>query len=145
MVGFLTNPQSTGQITVVDSDPLVKPKFTYNFYSDGGLSNPQSDISLIVAYFKIIKAAASSLGITVLYPPPGDFLSDAALANDAKTNLGFFALADHLVRTTPMGTSIANGTVDSKLNSLALKTYILAILVLYQKQLTAIPAYLPTT
>jgi len=123
VVGFLTNPSSTGQIQVVDKDPLVKPNFTYDFYSDGGLSNPTSDISLIVAFFRIIQTAAMNSGFKVLYPPPADFLdpTNEALAMDAQTTLGTFAIADHLVRTTPMGTSIANSAVDGNLKVRGLK------------------------
>lgn len=121
ILGTIVNPKSAGAVTLVDTDPLVKPKVTYDFYSDGDLTDATSDISVAVAFYKIIKAAATAVGATVLYPPPPDFSNDNILANDAMTNLGTFGLSDHIVRSTPMGTSISNGVVDSKLKVFGLK------------------------
>lgn len=120
MLPFLTNPKSRGSVSVVTNNPLIGPMVNIGVFTDGSFSTPGTDAYLQVSFFKIMKAAATAAGLTVIFPTPDDYASDAALFA-AATDLNHLCMQSHIVGTARMGTNINNGVVDGNLNVFGLK------------------------
>lgn len=121
--GFILHPKSVGSVQIVSRNPFIYPNLNLNFYSDGPVTDPNSDAYAIVSFFKIMKNIASASGNTLLFPPAADFESDEALLADAQSVL---QSAYHNVGSTRMGTSIANGVVDGNLRVFGVKNLMIA-------------------
>lgn len=113
--GWNLRPRSSGTAYIVDANPFTLPDIRFNFYTDGDLSDPASDLSASVAMFKIANAVAIASGTTIVYPPPSHFSSDATLASDAIGLLAYsaFTVTNHYSGTCNMGSDISSGVVSS--------------------------------
>lgn len=122
--GWNLNPQSTGNVQIVSKSALTQPKINFNFYSDGNFSTPGTDAYEAISFFKLAADTAAEIGATVTSPNSTQYASDALLFAAAQggtvpPNLGNslnFVITSHMVGTTRMGTSPANGVVDGNLN-----------------------------
>lgn len=118
-LGWNLRPRSSGTAYIVDKNPLTMPDIRFNFYSDGGLDDPASDISMSVALLKSMRDCVTTNGMNaeIVFPPPPHFASDAELAQDAGAVLHHSAMGsvtNHYSGTCSMGTSPANGVVSGK-------------------------------
>lgn len=105
----LVKNASRGTVKIINTDVLTEPRVDFNLYSDGLFSTPGTDAANAVAcYRKLLTIAGSS----VIYPPAGDFASDAQLFADAQQE---FLVQDHGAGTCRMSSSIANGVVNGNL------------------------------
>lgn len=114
--------RSRGSIFVPDNDPLNLARINFNFYSDGDLTDPNSDASVAVAMWKIIRDIANNVGpgVTLAYPPANDYVlpcdpistAQCPLFRDAQDSS---LILHHYVGTCAMGTNISNGVVNSLL------------------------------
>lgn len=117
--GFCFNLQqkSSGTAYIIDNSPFTFPGIRFNFYTDGGLENPNSDLSAAVALLKTIKAIVDNAGpgSEMIYPPASHFASDAILAQDVGAFLSFsqFSVAPHFCGTCQMGSDSTTGVVSS--------------------------------
>ena len=102
--------RSEGTIFAVSKDPYIEPQVNFNYYSDGDLSDPASDISVNVAVLKSMKEFSLNLGSDMLLPPDEAFKSDAELDKWARI---IWHTTNHYMCTTRMGTSPANSVCDS--------------------------------
>lgn len=120
MLPVITNPNSRGSVTIVNNNPLIEPQVNIGIFTDGSYSTPGTDAFLQVSFFKIMKSAADAAGLTVLFPTPADYASDASLFA-AATDLNHLTLQSHIVGTARMGSKKSNGVVDGDLNVFGLK------------------------
>lgn len=113
--GWYLRPRSSGTAYIIDANPYVIPDIQYNLFSDGNLSDPSSDLSALIAIYKIINQVAANSGATMIYPPPSHFASDSILAQDALGGMTYSILTvtNHYVGTCNMGTNKSNGVVSS--------------------------------
>ena len=114
----ITNPSSRGSITRTTNNPFIQPKVDIGLFTDGSVSTPGTDAYLQASFYKIIQDAATLAGLTVIYPTPAQFASDADLLTAA---LGQLVIQSHIVGTAKMGTDISNGVVDGNLKVFGLK------------------------
>ena len=112
MISFIAwnlRPNAVGTITIQDNDPLNIPRVIYHFYEDGLFSTPGTDAYEAVQAFRVINSIAIEAGLTMAYPLPAHFASDAQLYADA---LASYSITNHYSGSVNMGSSIANGVVD---------------------------------
>ncbi len=118
---FVLEPESVGSSHIVSRNPLVQPIIDLNMYSDGDYLTNGTDANKIVTALNLI---ASGVGVNNMFQPPGSLFSnppgtdpagDAALFNFVTTP-DALQIEDHIIATTRMGTSIADGVVDGELN-----------------------------
>lgn len=102
--------RSEGTIFAQSKDPYTEPQVNFNYYSDGDLSDPASDLSIAVAVLKSMKEFSLKLGSEMLLPPDYAFASDESLAIWVKT---VWHTTNHYMSTTRMGTSKKNSVCDS--------------------------------
>ncbi len=128
--GWNLNPQSTGTVHIINRSALTQPKINFNFYSDGAYGDAGSDANLAISFFKLVADTATAMSATVTNPSPTQYGSDALLfaaaqgatatpVSSTEPILGNFlnvVITNHMVGTTKMGTSVANGVVDGNLN-----------------------------
>lgn len=128
--GWNLNPQSTGNVHIVNRSALTQPKINFNFYSDGAYGDSGSDANLAISFFKLVADTATAMSATVTNPSPTQYSSDALLfaaaqgatatpVSSTEPILGNFlnvVITNHMVGTTKMGTSTSNGVVDGNLN-----------------------------
>jgi choline dehydrogenase len=112
MISFIAwtlRPKAVGTIQIQDTDPLNVPQVIYNFYTDGPFTTPGTDAANAVQAFRVMNSIATAAGLTMAYPLPAHFASDAQLYQDA---LASYSITNHYSGSCDMGTSIANGVVD---------------------------------
>ena len=102
--------RSEGLIYAVSKDPYIEPQVNFNFYSDGGLDDPASDISVNVAVLKSMREFSNNLGCEMLLPPASAFVNDQELAKWARI---VWHTTNHYMSTTKMGTTPANSVCNS--------------------------------
>ena len=128
---FNLRTRSRGTIEVPDNDPLNMPRVNYNYYSDGDLTDPNSDASMAVQMFKTIKSIGDDLsaltagGVTLVYPEASHFNpgnEDLLFADAQASNLA----SHHYVGTCRMGTNISNGVVNGRLQVFGTKNLMIA-------------------
>lgn len=112
-VAWNLRPQAVGTITIQDTDPLNIPRVRYNLYSDGPFTTPGTDQAQAVQAFRVINSIATAAGLTMAYPLPAHFASDALLFADA---LASYSVTNHYSGSCNMGSSIADGVVDGQGN-----------------------------
>ncbi|MBA2307244.1 GMC family oxidoreductase N-terminal domain-containing protein, partial [Candidatus Dependentiae bacterium] len=66
-------PRSKGTLVLATANPFTNPFINFNSYSDGDLTDPNSDASRVVRYFKLIRDAVHGVGQTMVYPSEADF------------------------------------------------------------------------
>lgn len=108
----LTNPSSTGSLSLVSSNQFIQPKVELGLFNDGSVTTPGTDAYLQASFYKIIQQTATLAGLTVVYPTPAQFATDATLIAAA---LGNLVIQSHIVGTARMGTNISNSVVDGNL------------------------------
>lgn len=116
MISFVAwnlRPQAVGTIIIQDTDVLNIPRVRYNLYTDGPFTTPGTDQAQAVQAFRVMNSIATAAGVTMAYPLPAHFTSDAQLYADA---LASYSITNHYSGTCNMGTSIANGVVDGQGN-----------------------------
>lgn len=129
---YQTHYGGTVQITSVN--PLVPPNINLNLFADDttGLVNGSSLNKCVKALYnlQVVAAAAGTIIVPIpgLSPDPTDFVTPTDLANYVKSVSTF---ADHQTGTCRMGTSIANGVVDSNQNVFGLQNLKIADLSIY--------------
>ncbi len=112
ILGFNLHPASRGSIEIADSNPLINPNVDLNMYSDAA----GYDASVIIAFYKLLQSISANIpGSAVVYPTPADYLSDASLLLAAQ-NAAHFTISYHMMGTTRMASSIADGVVDGRLH-----------------------------
>lgn len=112
MISFIAwnlRPKAVGTIQIQDNDPLNVPRVLYHFYEDGSFSTPGTDAAQAVQAFRVMNSIATAAGVTMAYPLPAHFASDAQLFADATAS---YSITNHYSGSCDMGTSIANGVVD---------------------------------
>lgn len=114
----LTNPKSTGSVTITSSNPFLQPKVEIGLFNDGPVTMPGTDAYLQVSFYKIIQAVAALAGETIFYPSPAQYATDETLLAAAMANM---VIQSHIVGTARMGTNILNGVVDGNLKVFGLK------------------------
>lgn len=102
--------RSEGTIFAQSRDPYTEPQVNFNFYSDGGIDDPASDISISVAALKSMRDFSKVLGSKMLLPPVSEFSSDEKLATWART---LWHTTNHYMGTTRMGLSPEDSVCDS--------------------------------
>ncbi len=123
---FVLEPQSVGNLHIVSRNPLVQPLINLNLFSDGSYLTHGTDANKLVTAANLI---ASGVGLGNMVAPPASVFSNPPgtdPANDGNLfatliSADWLVLADHIVATTRMGTSIANGVVDGDLNVFGVK------------------------
>ena len=112
-ITWIMNPRSSGSAYIIDNSPFTLPQIDFNLYSDGDLSDPNSDLSLSVASLKLTKGVADELRARMIYPTPENYRAgDEALAQAAISTLDEPLLSPyHYVGTTRFG-----DVVDSNFN-----------------------------
>jgi choline dehydrogenase-like flavoprotein len=87
----------------------------FNFYSDGTVTDAESDAQKMVAFAKIIRATMfDNFGATMIYPTEAAFNDgDQAIFDQLFDAPIIFT---HATGTCQMGTSAANGVVDGSLH-----------------------------
>ncbi|HEX4069205.1 MAG TPA: GMC family oxidoreductase [Candidatus Babeliales bacterium] len=109
---LITNPQSRGSVTLVTNNPFIDPKVQIGLFTDGAVSTSGTDAYLQVSFYKIIQAAATAAGQTVIYPSPAQYASDATLLAAAEAMI---TIQSHASGTARMGTNISNSVLDGNL------------------------------
>lgn len=110
------SPRSTGSSHIVSKSPFTVPEMMFQPYTDGDLTDPDSDLSVAVAMLKLVKQVADDAGGTMIYPEPATFTSDVELARAAQAMLTFSQYTwavGHYAGTCNMGTGINNSVVSS--------------------------------
>ena len=107
--------RSEGTIELADTNPFTEPLIRLNSYSDGDLTDPNSDASKSVSYFKRMRQIAQSIGQEMVFPTPASYASDeklfeAALISPSITNHYLSTCRMSKVATGPQG-----GVVDGEL------------------------------
>lgn len=118
---FILEPESVGSTHIVSRNPLVLPLIDLNMYSDGEWTTNGTDANKIVTAVNLI---ASGVGNANMFQPPGSLFQSppGIVAADDRDLFNFLTtpdalqIEDHIISTTRMGTSIANGVVDGDLN-----------------------------
>jgi choline dehydrogenase len=113
----LIRPQSRGSVTVISNNPMIEPLVDVAVFTDGSVATPGTDAYMQVSAFKMIQAAATAAGQTVVSPTPAQYASDATLLAAASSSI---TLQAHIVGTARMGTDISNGVVDGNLKMFGL-------------------------
>ena len=121
--GFMLQPRSLGSVHIVSQNPFFQPLLDLNMYSDGPVTDPNSDAFLTVSFYKIMRNIAFANEGIPLYPPLADYVSDDQLLTDAKNKI---IAESHIVGTTRMGTSTANGVVNGNLQVFGVKNLMIA-------------------
>jgi choline dehydrogenase len=118
IVGFILEPSSTGNIQIVNKNPLTPPNINLNMYTDGSFAVNGTDGNLSIAAYNIIYRAVLAGGGTMVFPPAAWFAdtSGATLYYDAVTSTSGLTPEDHFSATTIMSSSMATGVVDGNLN-----------------------------
>lgn len=132
-------PRSRGSVAITSTNPLEIPLVDFGYWTDG--TGPGSDYDAIIAAFKQVRDMAHAAGESMIFPTEAMFASDDQL-RFAATNSTFVTY--HAAGTCPMGTSIANGVVDSELRVFGVQNLRIAdcsIEPVVSDGNTAIPAY----
>ncbi len=128
---FILEPQSIGNTHIVTRNPLVQPLLNLNLYSDGDYLTPGTDANKIMTAVNLI---ATGVGVNNMISPPGSLFSTPP-GTDPASDAEIFSIMkspdnlspeDHIVATTRMGTSIADGVVDGNLNVFGVKNLMIA-------------------
>lgn len=125
---FILDPKSLGSVKIVNTSQFVYPEINLNMFTDAPGDTPYlihgSDANLAVAS---LKAFAQSVGgpANMIFPPPEAFASDADLFSYIVSPAGL-AITYHIVGTTRMAKSIADGVVDGNLNVFGVKNLMVA-------------------
>ena len=123
IIGFLLDPNSRGNLQIVSKNPLIQPKIDLNMYTDGAVTTDGSDANLAVATYYLIQ---QSLGAgSVIFPSASQYASPESLLQAAESASGI-TIADHILGTARMGTSIENGVVDGNLNVFGVRNLMIA-------------------
>ena len=115
LIAWNLSPRSEGNISLADANPLTEPLVNFNSYSDGDLTDPNSDASKSVKLFKTMRQIAFSIGQDSAFPVPADYLSNAKLFQDALLSPNF---SNHYMSTCRMAQTsqgIDGGVVDGQL------------------------------
>lgn len=134
--------KSLGSIEIVTKDPSIYPLQTYNLYTDGSVTDIDSDANRVVAFYKLAKDVATAYGTNVVYPYPTQYTDDNTLLDAAKTAA---FIAYHNVGTCRMAETAASGVVDGKMNVFGAKNLMIcdsSIAPLINTGNTAYPAYI---
>ena len=102
--------RSEGTVFAVSKDPYIEPQVNFNYYSDGGLEDPASDISINVAVLKSMKEFSQAIGSELLLPPDSAFASDVELDKWARL---VWHTTNHYMSTLRMGNSPADSVCNS--------------------------------
>jgi choline dehydrogenase len=122
--GIMLNPKSRGYVHIVSTNPIVPPKISLGFYSDGPVTQFDSDANVIVTYLKLIKQYADQNGRTMIVPTPATYAAgDQALLNVAAATPN---LQSHYVGTTRMAKRKSHGVVDGRLRVFGVKNLMVA-------------------
>ena len=138
MLGWNLATRSEGRIQLADANPLKEPLIFVNSYSDGDLSDPNSDASKSVRYFKLMRQIAQSVGQDMIFPSPADYASDEKLFEDALISPLF---TNHYLSTCRMSktaTGPQGGVVDGELRVHGVRGLRIA-------DLSVVPSDLPLT
>lgn len=118
LVNFITQTKVEGSSHIISTDPFKHPRIRMPFFTDD-VKTPGTDSYNAVAMLKVVKNIP---GITVLAPPPsaypttfpgGTYPDDSGLIAYSKSINGI-AVANHIIGTTQMGTSVSNSVVDGE-------------------------------
>ncbi|MBS0604519.1 MAG: GMC family oxidoreductase [Verrucomicrobia bacterium] len=127
IIGFILEPKSRGSIKIVSRDPFVQPNIDLGMYSDFTGPAPYAvngtDANLAVVTYQLI---GQSVGAANMLFPSGSELGNPAALFTSATNASGRVIADHIVGTTRMGTSIQNGVVDGTLHVFGIKNLMVA-------------------
>jgi len=127
-VGWNLRPKSSGTSQIVSADPTVYPLIDFALYTDTGAQGSGTDMEVSGAMLNTINNMAAENGLSLIYPSTGTLqfpITNASLfpINSSKNAatirsmlLNPTAVTNHYVGTCNMGTSIANGVVDGRLN-----------------------------
>ncbi len=118
---FVLEPQSVGSSHIVSRNPLVQPFVDLNMYSDGDWKTNGTDANKIITALNLI---ASGVGVNNMFQPPSYLFQNPPGINAAAdenlftyvTTPDALQIEDHIIATTRMGTSVADGVVDGDLN-----------------------------
>jgi choline dehydrogenase len=121
-------PKSTGTVHIVNADPTVMPLIDFALYTDTGASGSGTDMEASAAMLNTINNIAAVNGLSLIYPSTADLQfpitnADVAVPNSSRKAavirsmlVNPVAVPNHYTGTCNMGTSIANGVVDGRLN-----------------------------
>ena len=138
---FIVGPHSRGSLHIVTQNPLVQPSIYLGLYTDGPYTTTGSDANLITTAYYLLENAVGSGNM--IYPSGSLFVSapgvdpaqDAAVFATAE-QLSAAVVTSHILGTAGMGTSVANGVVDSTLHVFGVKNLMVA-------DLSVVPAFDP--
>lgn len=116
--GWYLRPRSNGTAFIVNANPNTLPDIRFNLFTDGGLDDHESDLSAVVAMYRVINASAQAGGATMIFPPPSNFedSSNQLLKQAVGGGLAYsgITVTNHYSGTCNMGTDISNAVVSSK-------------------------------
>lgn len=127
-VAWNLRPKSLGTIHIVNADPATLPFINFNLYSDTGASGSGTDIEVSAAMLNSANNVAAAFGMSLIYPSTAAInfpITNAQVANKSTSTqvaairsmlLSPTTTTNHYCGTCQMGTSIANGVVDGRLN-----------------------------
>ncbi len=120
---LLTNPLSLGSLQIVSRNQFVQPSIDLNMFDDGPYTQNGTDANLMMASIKLL---ANAVGVgNMILPPPATFASDDDLFAYLTSRDGL-GITYHIVGTTRMAQSIAEGVVDGNLNVFGVKNLMVA-------------------
>lgn len=106
-------PRSEGVINIVSTDPQILPNMAPNLLSDGGLDDPNSDVSAMVRVAKQARFLADALGTPLLFPTPETFAAgDVAILTAVRSG---YVGSSHFHQYARMGNNPNNSAIDSRL------------------------------
>jgi choline dehydrogenase len=124
--GFIMKPKSQGTVNIISRDPTKNPYVLLNIYSDGDLKTFDTDANKAITFLKLVKEIADAAGERVLQPSPDVYAGgDTALFDYTLTNPNL-VVASHIIGTTVMGRSPANGVVDGNLHVFGVENLMVA-------------------
>ena len=115
ILGWTLLPRSEGTIELADTNPLNEPFIHVNSYTDGDLTDPNSDASKSVRYFKLMRQIAQSIGQDMVFPSPANYASDEKLFQDALISPIFTNHYFSTCRMSKTATGPQGGVVDGEL------------------------------
>jgi choline dehydrogenase len=113
--GAIVAPKSRGSVHIVSKNPTIESIIDLNMYSDGPVTQFDSDAYNTVTFLKTLPLVSIATGFPLLQPTPADFASDDTLLAYAE-KLANMIIAYHITGTARMGFSIADSVVNGNLH-----------------------------